>query len=69
VLVYTTWLGRIGVILLVRVIQLFTQQHPCPRQIHENAPFLLAFRPLRHPQTFHCVTLEIEQSAHLHHPR
>ncbi len=56
-----------GVILLLQVIQLFAQQDPCPRQIHEDSPFFLAFLTLRHPQAFHCITLEIDQAAHLPH--
>jgi hypothetical protein len=43
---------------LARFSSLFAQQDPCPCQIPEDSPFFLAFRALRHPEAFHCVTLE-----------
>jgi hypothetical protein len=52
----------------MQVFHLFAQQDPCSGQIHENGPFFLALRALRHLQAFRRVTLEIDQAAHLHHP-
>src|SRR5207247_11391530 len=66
-LTYGAYLGQIGLILVVHVLQLLSQQDPCPCQTHQHGLFLLAFRVLRHPQAFRCVTLEIDLAAHRPH--
>src|SRR6266542_5996762 len=66
-LIYGARLGQIGAVRIVQMLQLFAQQDPCPRQVHKHGLFFRAFRSLRHAQALDCVTLEVNEIAHLPH--
>jgi hypothetical protein len=51
------------------VLQLFAQQDPCSCQTHEYSLLFLAYSAFRHPQALHCITLEIDRTAHRTHSK